>query len=164
MKNLKNLLLPLFFCLYICNSVYSQKQENSKDKRIYIKEHIKEQIKDYAPNFCPNNKDTVWKVDFNLKSKPNEMFKIISSKNVSKEKVLCLIREYDDVLTYEPEVGIKFNRYYTCKKNSKHKSGGLIIKREGQVPYEAKRKSKPKIKWWCVNADEIKVYKVKGYK
>ncbi len=139
MKNLKTLLLlPLFFS--ICNSVYSQKTENLKDKRIYVKEHIKGQIKgcSYDPDYHVNfdrEKDTLRVACLIMKNKPKEYFKIFSNKGVQKKEILFLIDKYDEPMTPSTvESGVKFNRYFLCGKENKYK---------------------------CVNADEIKVYKVK---
>jgi hypothetical protein len=47
------------------------------------------------------------------------------------------------------EAGVKFNRYFLCEKDNKYK-----------FLCENEKDNKCK----CVNADEIKVYPVKGYK
>ena len=144
MKNLKTLLLlPLFF--NICNSVYSQKTENSKDKRIYIKEHIKGQIEgfSYDPDYHANfdrKKDTLRVAGFAIKNRPEEYFGIVSHNGIQKKEILFLIDKYDDPMSppgSNIEAGVKFNRHFLCNKNKNVK---------------------------CVNADEIKVYPVKGYK
>ena len=144
MKNLKNLLLlPLFFTL--CNSVYSQKQENPKDKKIYIKEHIKEQIKTYyyLPDYHTDfdrEKDALQLAGFVLKNKQKDQFNIISNNGVQKKEILFLINKYDDPMSPPDaniEAGVEFNRYFLCGKDKQSK---------------------------CVYADEIEVYKVKGYK
>jgi len=142
MKNLKTLLLlPLFF--NICNSVYSQKQENPKNERIYIKEHIKGQIKGciYDPEYhldFDRKKDTLRVAGLIMKNNPKESFKIFSNNGVQKKEILFLIDKYDEPMTpLNVEAGVKFNRYFLCGKGNKYK---------------------------CVNADEIKVYPVKGYK
>ena len=142
MKNLKTLLLlPLFF--NICNSVYSQKQENPKNKRIYIKEHIKGQIKGciYDPEYhldFDRKKDTLRVAGLIMKNNPKESFKISSNNGVQKKEILFQIDKYDEPMSpLNVEAGVKFNRYFLCGKNKNVK---------------------------CVNADEIEVYKVKGYK
>ena len=149
MKNLKALLLlPLFF--NICNNVYSQKSENPKNERIYIEKHIKGQIKSfrYDPEYLANfdrKKDTLRFADFNLKNNLKEYFSIISHNGVQKKEILFLIDKYDDPMSPPDsniEAGVKFNRYFPCRQ-------GL---RGNEREYK------------CVNADEIKVYPVKGYK
>jgi|AntAceMinimDraft_17_1070374.scaffolds.fasta_scaffold82984_2 hypothetical protein len=154
MKNLKTLLLlPLFF--NICNSVYSQKQENPKNERIYIKKHIKGQIKgfgcdpDYHVDF-DRKKDTLRVAAFKIKNKPEKYFRIVSHNGVQKKEILFLIDKYNDPMTpLNVEAGVKFNRYFLCEKDNKYK-----------FLCENEKDNKCK----CVNADEIKVYPVKGYK
>ena len=145
MKNLKTLLLPLVFSFCIHNGAYSQKTENPKGKRIYIKEHIKNQIKacyywpDYYSDF-DREKDTLQRAGFVLKNKHKDQFNIISNNGVQKKEILFLINKYDDPMSPPDdniEAGVEFNRYFFYEKNKNARG---------------------------VNADEIKVYKIKGYK
>jgi hypothetical protein len=140
MKNLKTLLFPLLFGLCIGSGIHSQAQELKTYKNVeYIKEHIKGQIRNCRSvpsyNTCNENIDSAFSLGFTLVNRPEPLFSVAASNEVSKADILSLIKKYDDPLTPNCiEAGVKFNRYFLC---------GIIKDTK------------------CINASDIKVYKAK---